>query len=270
MESSKENLSKEERKALKAQRRAEKTLSKLTNTLAVTGNPLITILCIRFGNKYGIHYVQRLRNMIERHITIPYEFVCLTDDPKPIEGVRSIVRKNEGYARGWWHKVHMFDPKLPLKGRILYMDLDVVVCNNIDKLATIQRNDFLGIRDFNRKFHPNWKRLNSSVMVWNHGTQNHIWEQFKGNPNQAMRMHGDQDWIWKTSHDRIKFFPDEWIQSYKWEIRSKDELYISGGKRCFRQIRHDVKVSSDCAIAVFHGDPNPCDVHDNFVIENWK
>jgi hypothetical protein len=270
MESSKDNLTKAERKARKAQRKAEKALAAFEKSNPGSDDNVVTVLCVRFGNKYGIHYVQRLRNMLMRHLTVPYELVCFTDDPTPIEGVRLITQTNSGYIRGWWHKVHMFDPHLPLKGRILYVDLDVVICDNLDKLALFQRNEFVGIRDFNRKFHASWKRLNSSVMAWNAGNQSHIWEEFVKNPNLAMRLHGDQDWIWKTSHTTLKFWPDEWIQSYKWEIRSKNELYITGGKRAFREIRHDVVAPPGCSIAVFHGDPNPCTVYDNFVVDNWK
>lgn len=268
MKSSKDNLTKEQRKELKRRNKEQKLVSELSSISK--NDSFITILCVRFGTKYGSHYVERLRNMIQRNISIPYELVCLTDDPKPIEGVRSIVRKNEGYVKGWWHKVHMFDPSLPLNGRILYMDLDVVICGNIDKIALLQRSDFLGIRDFNRKFHSSWKRLNSSVMAWNHGTQKHIWEEFRANPQQAMRMHGDQDWIWKTSSDRLRFFPDLWIQSYKWEVRSRDSLIVVHGKRQFKEIDNKVRPHPDCSIAVFHGDPNPCEVQDQFVIDNWK
>lgn len=267
-------LSKAERKLQKAQAKADKELDRLKTMQPDMGRalskPIITILCVRFGNKYGVDYVERLRNMIARHTTVPYELVCLTDDPTPVEGVRLILRKNEGYAKGWWHKVHMFDPQLPIDGRILYMDLDVVICSNIDRLTTLKRESFLGIRDFNRKFFPNWKKLNSSVMAWNHRTQTHIWTEFKQAPMNAMRMHGDQDWIWKTSNDRLEFWPEEWIQSYKWEIRKKEELVVINGKRQFREIKNDVVVSKDCCIAVFHGEPNPCEVRDSFVLENWK
>ena len=79
----------------------------------------ISVLCVRFGTRYGREYVERLRNMVARHLTVPYEFFCLTDDQHPIDGVHSIVRPNEGYAKGWWHKVHMFDPELGLRGRVL-------------------------------------------------------------------------------------------------------------------------------------------------------
>lgn len=230
---------------------------------------MISVLCVRFGNRYGREYVERLRNMVARHLTVPYEFVCLTDDPVPISGVRSIVQSNAGYAKGWWHKVHMFDPNLQLENRILYFDLDVVIHNNIDKLVTVWPNDFLGIRDFNRQFYQQWTYLNSSAMCWNHKEEKHIWEKFKENPKEAMKLQGDQDWIWKVAKDKIKFWPREWIMSYKWEIRKKEELIVQNGKRNFKIQNDDVKIHPDCSVTVFHGDPKPQDIKDKFVVDNW-
>lgn len=272
MEQSKENLTKAERKALKARRREEKEKGKFLKNNPQTEyvSEKTNILCVRFGTKYGREYVERLRNMIKRHTTLPHEIVCLTDDQHPIEGVRSIVRPNQNYAKGWWHKVHMFDPGLPLQGRILYFDLDVVIHNNIDKLISHERNHFLGILDFNRKFHATWKYLNSSVLSWNFGTQTHIWDEFKKDPNLAMRMQGDQDWIWKTSHHILKFWPREWIQSYKWEIRKREELHVINGKRQFRNIDDNITPPPECSVCVFHGNPNPAEVHDKFVVDNWR
>ena len=270
----KSQYTKEEWKILKQKRSSEKktdkSKKKTEKILSNISNDKYTVLCVRFGNKYGIEYVEKLRNMVSRHISVPYEFVCLTDDPTPISGVRLIVQKNAGYTKGWWHKVHMFDPNLPLEGRILYLDLDVVICGNLDRLVTVYKHDFLGIRDFNRKFYKNWKNLNSSVLSWVHRSQTHIWNQFCSSKTTAMRLHGDQDWIWKTSKDNIKFFPDSWIQSYKWEIRSKTELQIYQGKRKFRTVNNNIQLDSQCCIAVFHGDPNPADVEDKFVVDNWR
>lgn len=264
-------LSKEERKRQKALLRQEKENKAALEIIKENpGSTLVTILCVRFGNKYGRDYVERLRNMVARHMTIPYEFACLTDDQHPIEGVRTIYQPNSNYAKGWWHKVHMFDPALPISGRILYFDLDIVIHNNIDKLATWHRSEFLGIHDFNRAFYANWMNLNSSALAWNHGEQQHIWNQFKKSPTEALRLHGDQDWIWKTSKDRIKFWPKEWIQSYKWEIRKREELTVINGKRQFKDVKNDIAIHPDCCVAVFHGDPNPCAVQDKFVVDNWR
>jgi hypothetical protein len=259
----------------KEQKRLRKGWSKEINTEepALVPTPSadnkITVICVKFGTRYGREYVERLRNMVSRHLTVPYEFVCLTDDQHPIEGVRSIVQPNERYLKGWWHKVHMFDPSLPLSGRVLYFDLDVVIHANIDKLVSYLPGQFIGIHDFNRQFHSSWNSLNSSAMLWTHGSQSNIWTDFKKNPSDAMKLPGDQDWIWKLCKGHMKFWPKEWIQSYKWEIRSKEELTVINGKRQFKKEDHSVEPHSDCCVTVFHGDPKPQDVTDKFVVDNW-
>lgn len=231
---------------------------------------MLTVLCVRYGNKYGKEYVERLRNMVQRHLTLPYEFVCLTDDPSPISGVRLIIEPNAGYAKPWWHKVHMFDPSLPISGRILYLDLDVLICGNIDKLVlNKEEKDFFGIRDFNRKFIPNWNILNSSVMSWEGGYHPDIWTVFKTDPTKAQRLHGDQDWIWQVARSRITFWPDQYIMSYKWELRERSETERVSGKLRFKTTRNPI-IPKECCVVVFHGDPKPENIQDSFVVDNWK
>lgn len=228
----------------------------------------LTVICVKFGTAYSIEYVIKLRNMVARHLTIPYEFVCLTDDQTPIEGVRLIVQPPGDYKRGWWHKVHMFDPSLPIEGTILYFDLDVVIHDNIDKLVA-KTGEFLGIRDFNRKFNKEYKCLNSSVMSWFHGEHRIIWDRFIDSPTEAMRVFGDQDWIWRLVRSYITFWPDNWIQSYKWEIRDRSELVVENGKRQFITTLDNPRIPPDCCVSVFHGDPKPHAVQDQFIIDNW-
>ncbi len=261
-------LSKEQRQQAKAEKRAAKMAARGEYPDLVVSSDLndpITVLCVRFGNKYGREYVERLRNMVARHLTVPYEFACLTDDQHDIPGVRKIYQPNANYARGWWHKVHMFDSALPIRGRILYL-----IHANMDKLTRYHTTSFIGIHDFNRKFFPSWNYLNSSVLAWTHGTQGHIYDQFKQKPSEAQRLQGDQDWIWKLCKDRMKFWPKEWVMSYKWEIRSREELVVAQSRRQFKTVRDDIRPPPDCSIAVFHGEPNPQDVQDKFVVDNWR
>jgi hypothetical protein len=245
------------------------TIDNIVYNKSLQHNNQYTVLCVRFGHKYSREYVERLRNMVSRNLTVPYEFACLTDDNTPMEGVRTIYQPSSGYSKPWWHKVHMFDSKIDLNGRILYFDLDVIIHNNIDKLFTDFENQFLGIRDFNRKFHSSWKYLNSSVMSWTHGTLNHIYTEFKRDTGSAMRLHGDQDWIWKLSKDTMVFWPEPWIQSYKWEIRSRDELVERTGKRGFKYPSNEYP-NKDCSVTVFHGDPKPQDIKDKYVVDQWR
>jgi len=206
--------------------------------------------------------------MVSRHITLPYEFVCLTDDPEPIEDVRLIVQPNGGYKQQWWHKVHLFDSSLNLCNQILYFDLDVVICNNIDKLTKNIGTSLFGIRDFNRKFQLKLKRLNSSVMSWNKTEFSYLYEQFVKEKN-SLKFHGDQDWIWHSAQTKIQFWPDNWIQSYKWEIRNREELKHRTGVGGFKT-SVDQLIDNNCSVAVFHGNPNPADVDDKFILDNWK
>lgn len=267
--------SKAERKARKArekQAKLDRQLLKIQSTTEISTSSLdkITILCVKFGNKYGREYLEKLQNMIKRHTSLDYELVCLTDDKHHYSGIRSVYLPPARYSKLWWYKVHMFDPEINLAGRILYFDLDVVIHNNIDKLVQNLGNKFYGIRDFNRKFYPKWHTMNSSVMSWMHGSASDIFLEFTKNPQQAMRLHGDQDWIYKVHKSKINFWPDTWIQSYKWEIRSREELVSRLGSRGFKKVRDDVKSHPDCCVAVFHGQPNPEDVMDSFVVDNWR
>lgn len=230
----------------------------------------ISVVCVRFGDLYGREYVEKLRNMIARNLTVPYEFVCITDDPNLMPGVKSIVQPNGNYAKGWWHKVHMFDPTLPLNQTILYFDLDVVIHNNINHLLDVDMCFLTGIRDFNRKFNTNWNQLNSSVMCWTHQQFGELWTDFLKNPALAQRFPGDQDWLWHKIRTKIKFWPDDFLQSYKWEIRSRKELTGKSVDRRFKTVDHHVELDPTCCVTVFHGYPKPSDVQDRFVVNNWR
>ena len=65
------DLSKEEHKRIKREAKALKALSKAEKNISPELDGKLTVLCVRFGNKYGREYVERLRNMVSRHMTIP-------------------------------------------------------------------------------------------------------------------------------------------------------------------------------------------------------
>ena len=47
----------------------------------------VNVLCIKWGSKYGPDYVNRLHNMVRRHLHRPFRFVCLCDDRAGIDPV---------------------------------------------------------------------------------------------------------------------------------------------------------------------------------------
>ena len=270
-----------ETKEKRKQRKALENLVKLDQELGLydipyNANPLIKdkyyVLCLKHGTKYSADYVNKLYSMVQRHCTLDVEFVCLTDDPNGINpNVTVLTLPN--YLQGWWCKPYMFSNDLPLKGTILYIDLDVVIANNIDHLFSFEPNAWCTIRDFTRKMRPSWQKYNSSVVRFNSNQLSHLWESFKLDHKQIQnKYHGDQDWLYEsTKNIPAKLFPDNWIMSWKWEIRQSKDLDYSGqrGNRKLRTVEH-VTPNSDCCITVFHGDPNPHNCLDPWVVDNWR
>ena len=228
------------------------------------------VLCVKWGNKYVPEYVNVLKNMCARHLTVPYEFHCLTEDPTRLDpDVNIIALPDLPGIKTWWSKLYMFAPELPLQGTILFFDLDVVIFRNIDCLFAQQPGTFQIIRDFNRCRVKDWKLSNSSVMRWEKGSLDYLWQDFKDRSNIVMgNNHGDQDYITKRAADDINHWPDEWIRSYKWEmIGRKDTKIIKGKKHIFQ---HPPTITEENRVAVFHGKPNPMECGDQFVVDNWR
>jgi hypothetical protein len=67
-------LSKEEKRRLKAEKRARNEQEFFQST-SVTYPDTVTVMCVKFGPLYGREYVERLRNMVNRHLTIPPKIV---------------------------------------------------------------------------------------------------------------------------------------------------------------------------------------------------
>jgi hypothetical protein len=230
------------------------------------------VVCLKWGTKYSAEYVNRLHSMVERNLTLPYSFVCFTDDTK---GINSNIRCEllpDLPVNGWWYKPMFFDPNFVLKGTILFLDLDLIVFKNIDCLFEHRVGKFCIIRDFNRSKIKNYSRINSSVFRIEAGSNSSVYNEFiKNTKSISSRFHGDQEWIYHQSQGRFEYWPDSWIQSYKWEMRSGSEMVKDPqtGKRNFREQGEPV-ILDDTKIAVFHGDPNPKDCKDAWVVQNWR
>jgi hypothetical protein len=265
----------EERRRKKEEDRRRKSIEEVKEQVPEPLKPATEknyVVCLKWGTKYGPEYVNTLKNMVQRHLTIPHEFVCFTEDPSGLDKDITVVPlRPRSEIHGWWYKVMLFDPQIPLNGTMLFMDLDVVICKNIDKLFTYMPDKFCIIRDFNRSLRKDWKKMNSSIFRMKVGKYAHVYKDFMLTPKaHVRRLHGDQDWIYeKMRKDDFMFWPEEWIQSYKWEMRDRRDLVKMDGKRNFKH-KAKPKVLPDMSIAVFHGEPQPHEVLDDWVVDNWK
>jgi len=188
---------------------------------------MLTVVCIKWGKRYGPEYVNKLRAMVDRNLSAPHSFVCLTDDPT---GLDCDVRQLTEPLRGWWQKVTLFqDDPYGLTGRLMFLDLDVVVTGKLDCMVAYG-GDFVGVTDFCRP-----RLYNSSVFLLNAGSHPEVWRDFDGSVIE--KMHGDQDWISSKIHG-APTWPRAWVRSYKVDYQQE-------------------RVTPNTRVVVFHGQPKP-------------
>ena len=97
----------------------------------------INILCLKHGTKYDSSYVNKLYTACKKHCTLDFKFYCATEDPQNLHPQINVIKLPNSAMSGWWYKPWLFSRDLQLTGTILYMDLDVVVADNINKKLQI-------------------------------------------------------------------------------------------------------------------------------------
>lgn len=229
----------------------------------------MNVVCVNWGTKYGLPYTQRLYNMVHRHTNYPINFYVLTDRVwEYMDSPAKPILLKPG-LEGWWNKMRLFQPGLLPPGEYLYLDLDVVIVDNID--CFFKHEGFGITRDFIRPDNgivPG-KEYNSSVMRFESPNEG-LWKHFNRNKgkwaeySKHCHFFGDQNVIsdWLNLCNYKNPFPDEWCWSYK--------KGVERGKHAGDRSRHfGDTIPNGGKICVFHGLPNPGDVDTQWVKENW-
>jgi hypothetical protein len=162
----------------------------------------LTVASVFVRGEYGYtaEYVDRLYRMVRRWIDRPFRAACLTDQPEAMpEGVEPIVvEKLPGFAP--WTKLELFNPARAWAGRVLYLDLDSLIVAPLAPLVDTAAAFAItadppkpGQKDRDSFGHAIVRRFNSSVMVWDGGTQTDLYTGFTR--DVVDRLSGDQDYI---------------------------------------------------------------------------
>ena len=189
----------------------------------------INVCCVKAGDKYDNDYVNTLYFMTKRYLTIPFDFICLTENSQNLFKQIKVINLDDRSIKGWWNKCLLFKPGL-LNGSCLYLDLDMIIVKNIDEF--IINNQYLNILcnpiSLNNKI---YNKINSSMMFWNTKNieLNKIWFQYSENKffydnhkPLSNEETGDQKVIIESSV-RYRFFSNDKIRYFK-SIKDKKAL----------------------------------------------
>ncbi|MBL8330481.1 MAG: glycosyltransferase [Rubrivivax sp.] len=211
------------------------------------------VLCMKWGTKYGAEYVNRLYGMVERHLSGPFRFVCLTDNSM---GVRPDVEcmplptldLAPGADRGW-PKLTTFKADLHgLRGTALFLDLDVVIVGDITPFFELP-GQFYIIKDWKRP----WRVTgNSSVYRFQIGAHVDVLQHFIQNQALVRKRHrNEQEYLSHALQEqgRLRYWPASWCCSYKYHCipRWPANYWRAPG------------IPPDARIVIFHGEVNPPD-----------
>lgn len=208
---------------------------------------MIHVVCLKWGTKYDAGYVNKLYSGINRNATIPFRFHCFTEDDKGIRpGITSHTLPFADKHEGWWNKLYLFSNHFPLRGKIVFFDLDTVITGNIDDVLNPPTSDFVVLRDFYaaKARGVDSMDMGSGLMSWDTTDGNkysQIWEQFVKDPKKVMKElypHGDQRWI-------QRFLP---IRKY-WQDILPDQV-VSFKTHCHKGLPEGARV------VCYHGKPS--------------
>ncbi|MDX1920585.1 MAG: hypothetical protein SFU25_07635 [Candidatus Caenarcaniphilales bacterium] len=197
----------------------------------------VIVMCMKWGNKYGPEYVNRLKNGVKRHLKRPHRFICFTDNCYGINEDIEIYPISErkitipkGGIDACWRKIDLYQKDLfGLEGTALYLDLDLVIFESLDPFFDLP-GEFLIIREKDlvkpkilRKLRPNYDKFhnqvgNSSVFRFQIGKHTYIYENFWSNPEKAIiNYHMEQDYLSAQLIENgvIGYWPKGWCVSFK-------------------------------------------------------
>jgi hypothetical protein len=217
----------------------------------------VNIVCMKWGTLYGPEYVNILYGMVKRNITLPFRFICMTEIPDnirpeveitPLPVFREPVWEYARYCSAW-RKLALFDRQvLDLKGKLMFLDLDVVIVGNIDCFFSF--SDRLAIIE-------NWSQKGrligqSSVFCFEIGTCCRLLEKYNTRHDEVMKNNRtEQMYITRElGKDNFEYFPKEWCKSFKMHC-------MPGG--ILNSFITPTRIPKDARIIVFHGNPNPPD-----------
>jgi hypothetical protein len=216
--------------------------------------------------EYTAEHVNILSAMLKRNLTIPYKLFCITDDPtglgKDIEYmplwsdpyVEVPPNKPNCYRR---LKMYSRDAIRMFGERILSIDLDCVIVDNIDSLVD-RKEDFVA---WNKQGVP----YQGGLILHKTGTRVFLWEDFDPaeSPKLGKKMNfvgSDQAWVSAKlpAGEGIWTAERHGVLSYKSHIRNNAEYLETG------------KLPEGAKIIFYHGSPKPWETKDRFVIDHWR
>lgn len=214
-----------------------------------------TVICMKWGARYGAEYAARLYASVRRNLAGDLRFVCFTDDASGLEGDIETaplpdITLPAHVAWTPWRKLSVWrDGLAGLSGDVLFLDLDIVITGALDPFFEFHPGEYCVIRNWTQ---PGEKIGNTSVFRFPAGRYGRIFERFNADPEAVLRAYEIEQHYISAEIPEQKFWPPEWCASFKHSLLPRFPM---------NWLRAPA-LPPGCRIAVFTGHPDPHEARD--------
>jgi len=224
----------------------------------IATSEIVNVICIKWGSYYSADYVNNLYRAVVRNFKRhEVRFFCFTEHPEGIDPqvVIKPLPELKGAKFAYLKEAGLCDDHLGgLEGqRVIYFDLDSVICGELDRLLDFMTGDQPYItRDYGRNSDSVG---GSNIYSWVVGSLGYIKNYYEENSGQVVNQFGTASQEYLSAkiiekHGSLSFYPNEWHISFK--------------KHCLRKwpmnfLKEARRPGEGVFLVNFHGDPK---IHD--------
>jgi len=183
-----------------------------------------TVICMKWGTRYGPHFVNRLYEAIKKNTIRDTRLVCFTDDGTgivpdvQIEPIPEINLPPDLIGTPWRKLTVWKAPLADLSGDILFLDLDLVITGSIDALFDFEPGRFCVIE--------NWTQLgqgigNTSVFRFPVGKYKWVYDRIQADPVPILEKYEIEQQYITLEIDDMAYWPEKWCVSFKHNLLPK-------------------------------------------------
>ncbi len=247
----------------------------------------IKICTLYFEGKYRPDYVEKLYNGLKRHCTLPFEFICYSDNPN-VKADIVIPLKHHSNIMKHWYKLSYFSPLFANQNpddEIVMMDIDQIIVNNVDDMIGYPVGDN-ELVSYNKWWgNSPTPRLNGGFYKFKSGHLTDFWKNFIKCPEEWQlnyykkgivhyKYYGEQnyvDWMCQKYNKKLTLMPPEWVCKLTNDYKQDKENQIKYVKTFKKDYMVLDKPHDDIKIIHF---ANPhANIHDSkysWIKDYWK
>lgn len=143
---------------------------------------------------YPMSYARKLITRFKQLTDLEVEAFCITDRPDEISDIATCIER-PFKTQGWWNKMFCYSKDLIPEGWNVYLDLDMILCENFDEEILYAIKKQSKVASFTDAIKWCNNSYNSSFVVFRTGKMHNIYEIWADQHKDLVNYQGgDQVW----------------------------------------------------------------------------